>query len=73
VLRNVTVTADKVTECPETLPPEILPEYRECYDFALVEFLNKGHSPELADQEAREAVKEFVAQSMAGASEEIDF
>jgi len=42
------------------LPSEILPEYRECYDLALSECLNKGYSPELADQEARKAVKEFA-------------
>jgi len=42
------------------LTPEIPPEYRECYDLALSEYLGKGFSSELADQKAREEVKEFA-------------
>jgi len=59
-------------ESEKPLPPEILPEYRECYDLALSEYLGKGFSSELADQQAREAVKEFAVQTMAGASEDED-
>jgi hypothetical protein len=49
----------------ESLPPEVLPEYRECYDLALADFLNTGYSRELAELEAMEAVKEFAAQAKA--------
>jgi hypothetical protein len=42
------------------LPPEILPEYRGCYEFAMAEYLGKGFNSELADQKAREEVKKFA-------------
>jgi hypothetical protein len=64
VLRTVTDIADKVTDSYETLPtvtvtqkplpPDIPPEYKERYDYAFSEFLNKGCSPEDAVREARE-------------------
>jgi hypothetical protein len=66
-MTSMTSTENRANNKENTLKPlplEILPEYRECYDFALSEYLEKGLSSELAAQKAWEEVKEF-AQAMA--------
>ena len=41
-------------------PPEIPPEFRDCYEIALADLLRNGRLPEDARQEAKEAVLDFA-------------
>ncbi|MDR0447266.1 MAG: AAA family ATPase [Treponema sp.] len=42
--------------------PEIPPGCSDAYDFAYNDYLNKGYTPEEAGREARQAIKDFLAQ-----------
>ena len=52
--------SDEMTESPETLPPEIPPEYRDIYEAAVTVLVKRGRPQSQAETEAVGLTMEFI-------------